>query len=309
VKLYRREGGVQVDKIIVTNDSAYPAPIGVGPVQSLVSGGSGGSGGDDNNAPDLDPIANQSLVEGGSVTLNLNAGDGDGDDLFFSESGLPGFATLTDNGNGTATIDVDPQPGDAGSYAVQVFVDDSGSPSLSDAEEFTITVTPVGGPAVFQQGGDGTVVMEAENFASNVGGGGIGMWSVVADAGASGATAMEAQLGPATTAPNAPLAEYLINITSPGDHWIWFRFRAFDSGTDSVFMQIDDLRLKSRSVSPVNGGWAWMALGPRYNLDAGQHTVKLYRREGSIQVDKIIVTNDSGYSAPVGQGPLQSPQL
>ena len=52
-----------------------------------------------------------------------------------------------------------------------------------------------------------------------------------------------------------------------------------------------------------------MALGPRYALGAGQHTVKLYRREGGVQVDKIIVTNDPGYPLPTGVGPPQSPQL
>ena len=70
-----------------------------------------------NHAPTLDPIGAQSVNEGGSLSIDLSAGDADpGDTLGFSVTGLPAFASLTDNGDRTGSIDVNPNFIQSGSY-------------------------------------------------------------------------------------------------------------------------------------------------------------------------------------------------
>jgi len=93
-----------------------------------------------NQAPVLAAIGNQSVDEGASLAVGISASDADGDSLQFSASGLPAFAVLTDHGDGTATLDINPVSGDAGSYPIAVGVVDNGLPVLPDSENFDIIV-------------------------------------------------------------------------------------------------------------------------------------------------------------------------
>ncbi len=96
-------------------------------------------------------VPDQVLDELSSVTLTIVADDPDppggpepvpGSALTFTQQHLPAFATLTDNGDRTATLTIAPQPGDAGSYpGVVIRVDDDGEPIQSDLLYFDITVT------------------------------------------------------------------------------------------------------------------------------------------------------------------------
>ena len=96
-----------------------------------------------NQAPVLALIGDQSGDEGVMLIVPLSASDFDGDGITFSQSGLPGFCSLTDNLNGTADITCNPFTGDAGTNPVTVTVTDNGSPNLSDSETFNIVVTAV----------------------------------------------------------------------------------------------------------------------------------------------------------------------
>jgi uncharacterized delta-60 repeat protein len=96
---------------------------------------------DTNTPPVLDAIGDQTLSEADTVDVGISATDADGDPLTFVLSGEPSFATLTDHGDGTATLTLAPGFDDAGSYTgVTVTVSDSIAP---DSETFTITVTEV----------------------------------------------------------------------------------------------------------------------------------------------------------------------
>jgi hypothetical protein len=94
-----------------------------------------------NQAPVLAQIGNQPVNEGQSASINLSATNPDGDTQTFSATGLPGFATLTDHSNDTATLDIDPLSGDAGTYTVTIRVTDNGLPALEDSETFDIIVS------------------------------------------------------------------------------------------------------------------------------------------------------------------------
>ena len=94
-----------------------------------------------NTAPALAAIGDLSATEEEPATFTLSATDSEEDDLSFTATGLPTFANLTDNGDGTATLTVTPASGDAGSYSgISVSVSDG---ELADEEAFTITVETV----------------------------------------------------------------------------------------------------------------------------------------------------------------------
>ena len=67
------------------------------------------AGGDDNTAPTVDAISDQTVTEGETAQVAVNASDADGDDLTLSVS-APDFVNLTDNGDGTGTLDIARSP-------------------------------------------------------------------------------------------------------------------------------------------------------------------------------------------------------
>ena len=68
-----------------------------------------------NRAPSLGAIGNQAVAEGASLPLTLSASDLDNDALSFSlDAGAPGWAILTDAGDGTASLSLSPGYDDAG---------------------------------------------------------------------------------------------------------------------------------------------------------------------------------------------------
>jgi hypothetical protein len=96
-----------------------------------------------NQPPVLATIGNQAVDEGQSQAVPVSATDPDGNNLSFTSSGLPAFAVLTDHGNGSATLSINPVAGDAGTYNVSIDVNDSGTPAASDSEAFQIIVNAV----------------------------------------------------------------------------------------------------------------------------------------------------------------------
>lgn len=68
------------------------------------------------NPPVVASVPNQSARYSTTTTINLSATDPDGDNLTFTGLALPPFATLTDNGNGTAVLTLNPIPSQAGTY-------------------------------------------------------------------------------------------------------------------------------------------------------------------------------------------------
>lgn len=93
-----------------------------------------------NQSPVLAPIANATVNEGQTTTVNFTATDGNQDPLTFMIQNPPAFATFTDANNGTASLQLAPGFTDAGTYNVTVTVNDG---DATDSKSFTITVVDV----------------------------------------------------------------------------------------------------------------------------------------------------------------------
>ena len=93
-----------------------------------------------NRPPVIAPIINQTVNRGSALDVVVSTSDPDGNPLILTASGLPDFAIFKDNGNGTATLTLNPVAGDvAGSpYTVRIGVTDGID---SDYEDVSITVT------------------------------------------------------------------------------------------------------------------------------------------------------------------------
>lgn len=91
-----------------------------------------------NRAPQLAAIGNAEVNELSNLIIDLSGTDADGDVISFSATGLPSFATFSNSGNGTGSININPEIGDAGSYNVTVTVTDANTATSS--ETFTLKV-------------------------------------------------------------------------------------------------------------------------------------------------------------------------
>jgi hypothetical protein len=96
---------------------------------------------DANGPPELNPIADRTLDPGSMAFIGVSAWDPEGDPLTLTQSGLPPFGALTDNGDGTGSIALLPSVSQApGSWNATVFCSD-GSNTVS--QSFTVIVTGV----------------------------------------------------------------------------------------------------------------------------------------------------------------------
>ncbi len=102
-----------------------------------------------NRAPVFAATAAQSVNENSSLSVPVSASDPDGNGIAFSALSLPGFASLSDNGNGSASVQISPGFEDAGNYTLSLIATDNGSPNLSDTLSFVLTVGNVNRAPVF----------------------------------------------------------------------------------------------------------------------------------------------------------------
>ena len=96
-----------------------------------------------NTAPTFTSTPVTSGTDGQTYTYNVTATDGDNDLLQFSDPAVPSWLTLTDNGNGTATLTGTPSAANVGNNAVVLAVSDG---TATVQQSFTIAVG-AGGPS------------------------------------------------------------------------------------------------------------------------------------------------------------------
>ena len=149
------DGTLNVGFDATGDDAADNAKISAIKVVKTDSGG-------DNTPPTVDAIADQTVTEDETLDVSVSASDADsGDTPSLSLGSAPGFASITDAGDGTGTITLAPTAGAAADspYTVEVVADDG---TTTTTESFQVTVESAG------TGGDGEV-----QYRVNVGGPGI----------------------------------------------------------------------------------------------------------------------------------------
>ncbi len=113
-----------------------------------------------NQAPVLASIADQNLVENNELTITLNANDADGDALTYSVTGLPAFASYTNN-----QITFAPSYDAAGTYGpITVSVTDDID---TDSSTFALTITNNNQPPEITSI-PVTIVAEGQSYQYNV---------------------------------------------------------------------------------------------------------------------------------------------
>lgn len=93
-----------------------------------------------NRKPSITVTGNQSVVEGGTLTVKITATDPDGDKITLKATNVPNTATFTDHKNGTATFTWPTTVGDAGSY--QIILTAIDAPNAMVALDLMLTVNP-----------------------------------------------------------------------------------------------------------------------------------------------------------------------
>ncbi len=104
-----------------------------------------------NTPPVLDPIGDQNVANGGTLSFTITGSDADaGDTLTFQGFFLPAGASLMQTGPTSAQFNWTPTPGqyDSTFTGVTFRVTDDGSPNLFDEEAITITVGAGNAPPV-----------------------------------------------------------------------------------------------------------------------------------------------------------------
>ena len=92
-----------------------------------------------NSLPEINPIGGLSVEAGGNETVSIAATDPDpGDTIKLSVKNSPGFASLTDNGDGTGNLNLVPGKDSVGDHDVTVVASDG---TGTTEESFEVTVT------------------------------------------------------------------------------------------------------------------------------------------------------------------------
>ena len=94
-----------------------------------------------NQAPEIDPVTLDPVVEGSSTTYTITTSDPDATIPSLSAENLPENSSFTDNGDGSGTIAIAPSYVQAGSYDVTIIATDG---ELSDTLIVTIVVEEAG---------------------------------------------------------------------------------------------------------------------------------------------------------------------
>ena len=95
-----------------------------------------------NEGPVLTNVGPQQVPENGSLSIQINAADGESDAITLQSSTLPSFVTFVDQGNGTGTLTANPTAADVGSYPISVQAQ-AGDQPLTDETAFILAVDDV----------------------------------------------------------------------------------------------------------------------------------------------------------------------
>jgi len=182
----------------------------------------------------------------------------------------------------------------------------------------SLPLEPIGSfpERTFAEEPTGTIVIEAEHFLANFGRS-DSKWEVIDLPGGSGEKGMFA-------GPNnqlnfddkfeaiAPRLDFRVQLSKKGRYYVWLRGQAKEGQDDSCHLGINGkTNSNCKHVSGFNSQLGWTRVThdkrtPYFDVKSpGWHTLNLWMREDGLIVDKIVITNDSKFTAK-GDGPAES---
>ena len=297
-ELRKMSRSYRADKIILTTDTSY-TPSGTGPAESSRGGGGG------NSAPSADAGSDDSITLPSVATLDGTVTDDGLPDppasvtTTWSKTAGPGTVTFGDS----SAVDTTAGFSTAGTYVLQLEADDG---DLTDTD--TVQIVVAAASTAFQESG-GTVVMECENYDDNDTSSDGSPWENDTSYGGyvgTGHMTAPSSGGSKSWSTGAALT-YDIDFTTAGTYYIWVRRYADRAQENEAFVGLDGTQIGG-TFDGYNGSydqWYWQEHGTVVYISSGSHQFNLRRREKQYGVDRIILTDDSGYT-PSGNGPAES---
>ncbi len=88
-------------------------------------------------------------------------------------------------------------------------------------------------------------------------------------------------------------AKFKVNVPSSGVYTLWARAWWYDSCGNSFFVIVDN-KPATYVEDPTYQTWHWVK-GPKVNLSAGEHTIRIQNREDGARLDQFMLINNSRY--------------
>jgi hypothetical protein len=165
----------------------------------------------------------------------------------------------------------------------------------------------------WQQGEDGFVVWEAEDYDRNP----DGLWFKDAERGAASGGVAMVNFNGAGGSETGTLLEYDILFVKTGTHILWYRNSGNDGNDDSAWFYLDgakpperesgNLAAMSGFTSGLAGNYGWNSNpyegGGRMTFTIttpGLHTIAIGRREDGAYIDKLLITTDPSFNPTTG---------
>ncbi|MCD8483042.1 MAG: DNRLRE domain-containing protein [Verrucomicrobia bacterium] len=302
IHIQRREPGMSIDRIMLASQIAdLPQNTGIiGPEESATVGGQV-------IPPEVElfsPVANALFPFGSSVELVATVEENENviESVDFIVNGTwVGSATSAPWTVWTPALS-------EGIYevVVEVYVDGQLAVS-SDPVEFEVEA-PIGNSSTYIEQ-NGTVVIEAENFADFQSNGDWLVWDV-SNAGSgyagSGYVTMTTQASGSLNWPNGAELIYEVWINNPGTYYMNIRRIAPSSAFDSIHVGVNGNLVAAKVFEGSQTTWAWapsariVNLG---NLSAGLNTIHIQRREPGMSIDRIMLASTLA-DLPVNTGAI-----
>ena len=95
-------------------------------------------------------------------------------------------------------------------------------------------------------------------------------------------------------------AVYAFTIQEAGNYFIWGRCYAFTGTEDSFFLMVDDGDTLTWHLEGEYNLWEWQKVSDQhqvqqFNLAAGEHELRVIKRDKRARLDKLIITKDQNF--------------
>lgn len=190
-------------------------------------------------------------------------------------------------------------------------------PERSAALKKALDATAV---AVIKQPPDGLVCIEAEHFTTQVEAGGHSWQPVKEPPGFEGEGAIAGLPNNGTLwlkdyVGQSPRADFAIEFTRTGMHYLWVRASAASDADNSVHGGLDGAAVAGLTAISWNPNKTWVWANKKMDqkvasftvLTTGVHTLNLWIREDGAAIDRLVITADPKWS-PKGAGPAETPR-